>query len=71
MSLASVILSTAHNDMFYNKTSLHAPACPVQAKITPLTTIASTVSFKTNPCITCVKTRMNYLASEIFCADFE
>lgn len=51
--------------------SLHSAECPVILRRLPLSRITEEPCFTSNPCPVCLRQRLNYLASVVFCHDFE
>ncbi|KPI83596.1 hypothetical protein ABL78_7369 [Leptomonas seymouri] len=70
-SVASLIVSTAFANTMNHSSVSHSRDCPVLAKMLPLSRIGSEPSFTSRPCANCVRERVHYLASVVFCEDFE
>jgi superoxide dismutase len=70
-SVASLIVATAFANTMSNLPVAHSRDCPVLAKTLPLSRVSVEPSFATRPCESCVRERVHYLASVMFCDDFE
>lgn len=70
-SVASVIVSTAFSSTLKHLPGSHSRDCPVKAKLLPLSRVGIEPSFASRPCINCVRERVHYLASVVFCEYFE
>ncbi|EPY27137.1 hypothetical protein AGDE_10916 [Angomonas deanei] len=54
-----------------NDSTRHSADCPVVNKRLSICALAHEKSFLNRPCTTCVNHRVHFLASEVFCRDFE
>lgn len=70
-TVASLLISTSFTDTTAHSPLSHSRDCPVTAKALPLSRVSTEPSFASRPCISCVRERVHYLASVVFCADFE
>ncbi|KPA82091.1 putative mitochondrial hypothetical protein [Leptomonas pyrrhocoris] len=70
-SVAALITSTAFANTMNHSSVSHSRDCPVLAQALPLSRIGSEPSFTSRPCVNCVRKRVHYLASVVFCDDFE
>lgn len=68
---ASLAIATMHAPLGAAAGSSHSEDCPVYRKEIPLSSVHDERTFAAKPCPLCLKQRVNYLASQVFCADFE
>lgn len=71
LSIASLLASTAFASTQSHLPAAHSRDCPVVAKALPLSRVSIEPSFTARPCASCVRERVHYLASVVFCDDFE
>ncbi|KAG5468158.1 hypothetical protein LSCM1_02133 [Leishmania martiniquensis] len=70
-SMASLIVSTAYSTTAAKLAMNHSRDCPVLSKKLPLPLIGKEPSFSARPCVTCVRERVHYVSSVVFCDYFE
>ncbi|ORC93483.1 uncharacterized protein TM35_000013600 [Trypanosoma theileri] len=69
VSAAHIIVATSNSSS--KRSERHLPECPVLARTLPLTAVVDHVAFMKRPCLSCLRQRVHFLASEEFCKNLE
>ncbi|KAH9577185.1 Manganese/iron superoxide dismutase [Trypanosoma melophagium] len=69
ISAAHIIVATSNSSS--KRSGRHLHDCPVLARTLPLTAMVDHVAFMKRPCLSCLRKRIHFLASEEFCKNLE